>query len=468
MDRRLSVRGRLQVKDALHVGGLAADADVDLALAVDGNGHLYVPGTGLAGALRAWADGVEHGPLEGRRLRDLWGWAERDPDAGQASRVIVHDGLVTASPDDDTPLPRSRVAVRTSVGIDRVTGAAAPGILFDRAVIPAGAAIMFRLEIEARAAGRDLDVARLWCLVEALRRGEICLGAAKTRGLGRVLLVDGFRVEESALDSPRGLIAFLNNTAASISPGRTEPTRSSAGMPEAPRSLEVTIKWRPVAPVMVRASVSGAGVDSLPLTATASDGTVRLLLPGSSIKGALRSHAERIARTVLRLTAPAAPPAREGNGVVAAAAAFREQLDGPGVVLALFGAAPRPLGLAGASPSAGGDWGLGAVAVDDVHTLEVITSKLWESVVNEPWSSEESNRGNAGGEPGQAPRDTQKRSSWAAGAVREVNTANGGKLRFGRADHVAIDRWRRGRVPSLQRAGALRGHLGTDPAPRRP
>jgi CRISPR/Cas system CSM-associated protein Csm3 (group 7 of RAMP superfamily) len=54
----------------------------------------------------------------------------------------------------------------------------------------------------------------------------------------------------------------------------------------------------------------GAAVDVLPLATLADGNHVKFCLPGSSIKGVLRTHAERIVRTLRGASYPAAPGTR--------------------------------------------------------------------------------------------------------------------------------------------------------------
>src|SRR6185503_3360049 len=68
-------------------------------------------------------------------------------------------------------------------------------------------------------------------------------------------------------------------------------------------SLSIEIEWKPKGALMVKAEREGMGVDMLPLTSLIDD-QLAFVLPGSSIKGALRAQAERIARTVRGFNAP--------------------------------------------------------------------------------------------------------------------------------------------------------------------
>ena len=68
-------------------------------------------------------------------------------------------------------------------------------------------------------------------------------------------------------------------------------------------SLSFEIGWRPLGPLMVKAEHDGIGVNMLPLVSAidALRGDLSFILPGSSIKGAIRSQAERITRTLLNV-----------------------------------------------------------------------------------------------------------------------------------------------------------------------
>lgn len=433
---RLRVRGQLEVMTPLHVGGLGHDPDVDLPVALDGMSRVYVPGTSLAGVLRSWMAGRARGAVAG--LDNLWGFAT-DVE-GAASRIFVRDGLVF-SPDGMTSLPAARLESRTSVGIDRHTGTAARGFLVSRAVVPVGSYIALELDLESQAPAITLDRARLGALLQALTDRQVTLGAAGTRGLGRIRLTDGVTIEEHDLASRDGLLALLRGAPARISLGtlRADPQL-------APRDiLGITVKWEPLAPVMVRADRAGAVFDSLPLAGADGSGKVRLVLPGAGVKGALRSHAARILRTVTheRAPVPAGPPA----GVVQDAAVFRAQLAQLPLAAALFGAAPDEAGALSATqrtyvipreadkhidveeenvPSETesrptDDWhatGLGALSVADCRSTGTIDTATWQRIA----TSANLDR---------VQRDTLRRAGIA------------------QADHVAIDRWTGGAADGL-------------------
>ncbi len=135
----------------------------------------------------------------------------------------------------------------------------------------------------------------LAALKEAMEDAQVRLGASKTRGLGRIKLEDGKLVEER-LNDRQGILAFLKNGGIAAIPdvGEARQKHPARAMPR----LSVIINWQPVGPLMVKAGFDGVAVDMLPLL-SAHDGGLSLILPGSSVKGAMRAQAERIVRTLL-------------------------------------------------------------------------------------------------------------------------------------------------------------------------
>ena len=111
---RLRINATLRAETPLHVGGHSDRLDLDLPLAVNGQGRFYVPGTSLAGVLRAWM--ARHFDAATVDMAELWGHQEGEQ--GAASRVLVEDAPVTLP----GGLPEE---LWDGVGIDRQWGSAA-------------------------------------------------------------------------------------------------------------------------------------------------------------------------------------------------------------------------------------------------------------------------------------------------------------------------------------------------------
>ncbi|MGV9566021.1 RAMP superfamily CRISPR-associated protein [Streptomyces sp. NPDC003480] len=407
MTARFRVRGWLYAVSALHVGGAGQDPNAALSVALDGRGRPYVPGTSLAGALRSL---LHPGPDQasgprGKTANELWGYAESRSKDGTVSRIVVRDALITAGTgldEEDLPsaaLDPARLETRFSVGIDRRGGVAAHGFLHARTVVPKGSYLRFELDLNATERTLEDDREQLKRLLRLLHDGGLRVGAARTRGLGHLELADEHtEVREEDFGSAAGLLAALGGAA---TPWDCEEWKKAP--PPARQTMSVKITWSPAAPVMVRSAADGFMVDAIPLASAVEPGKVALVLPGTSLKGVLRSRAEQIERTVLRRDAPAAAhdaPATDRS------AAFRQQLDQLDAVRALFGAAP--LG----KPD--DPRGIGIVTVDDCYATAPVPATTWEAVY----------------EPAAKDADA------TPPALVELR-----KHKLERADHVAIDRW---------------------------
>ncbi|HEY8503038.1 MAG TPA: RAMP superfamily CRISPR-associated protein, partial [Gemmataceae bacterium] len=308
--------------------------------------------------------------------------------------------------------------------------------LFARTIVPPGHYLRLELDIETTVQHRHRDRARLRALLSALAAERIRLGGAKSRGLGAVRLLESpLTIHEHDFTSPAGLLALLGGE-----PPRLELDELAgfpAELPDRRESLEVRIEWRPAAPVMVREGREGFHIGTLPLVTRISSDTVALVLPGSSLKGALRSHAEFIERTVRRLDAPKAPANASAHEH---SKAFLAQLDTPPIAKALFGAART-------APGAEDEHvpGASALTAEECVSRTHLPADLWDVVLQGPPDDE----------PAEADADEERwtprsdkggrRPPPLPPGVRERLSALG----LDEADHVAIDRWTGGAADKL-------------------
>lgn len=402
--------GDLVAQTPLHVGGYGEDVDSDLPLARDGAGRWYVPGTSLAGALRAWctaAFGLD-------KTQQLWGFQQGEE--GFASFVVVEDAPI---PDTDSSQPE----IRDHVGIDRQWGGAAKMIKYDRAVLPRGTSLPFRLTIDYVASQRSEVLNMVTALAEALRAAQIRFGAAKTRGLGKLRLKED-TLTEHGLNSRDGILALLRGHSGS------RVSHLPSGVKHRSQ-LDITIHWRPIGPMMVKAGEDGLGVDHLPLVSGTEDG-LTLVLPGSSIKGALRNQAERILLTLLpdlQLSEDLNPRTR-----------FLKHMEEVPLMEVLFGAAgkskKKPASQGSQMPAAENTpnknrLGVGALFVDDCYAQIIFTHDQWRAITQakvEPTADRSSTS-----------QEFSLRQALRAAELPDATVAF----------HVAVDRWTGGAAESL-------------------
>ncbi|AGF53619.1 unknown protein (plasmid) [Synechocystis sp. PCC 6803] len=341
---RWKITGTLIAETPLHIGGVGGDADTDLALAVNGAGEYYVPGTSLAGALRGWMTQLLNN--DESQIKDLWG-DHLDAKRG-ASFVIVDDAVIHIPNNAD-------VEIREGVGIDRHFGTAANGFKYSRAVIPKGSKFKLPLTFDSQDDGLPNALIQLLCALEA---GDIRLGAAKTRGLGRIKL-DDLKLKSFALDKPEGIFSALLDQGKKLDWNQLKANVTY----QSPPYLGISITWNPKDPVMVKAEGDGLAIDILPLVSQVGS-DVRFVIPGSSIKGILRTQAERIIRTIC-----------QSNG---SEKNFLEQLR-INLVNELFGSASLSQKQNGKDIDLGK---IGALAVNDCFSSLSMTPDQWKAVEN--------------------------------------------------------------------------------------
>ncbi|MCL2455399.1 MAG: RAMP superfamily CRISPR-associated protein [Micrococcales bacterium] len=392
---RDTVRGDLVARSPIHVGGLGAGlTDAETPVARDGLGRPILPGTALTGALRTALG--EHGDL------NLWGGT---PKLG-ASLVTVFDA----------PAASTSGEVRWHASIDRRSGSAATNHLFSRELVPAGTRFTFRIDVETVQADEHENAQELLGqVVELLAGAGLQVGGSGSTGLGHVRLDPESIVSRcDDLTTAAGLLTTLQEaspTVEKVEEAAAKATTATEATDPPPDRLRITVKWRPRGPLMSKEARVGGVCDALPATVRDGDG-YRLLLPGSSVKGALRSRAELIARTATGQSR--IPPGFIDQMAEAA------RLPGVG---ALFGSA--------GNIAAGEQGNKGALTVHDTLSEVLLPVTEWEAVADETFTVEP------------ATDDKQRWEERAfAKAVDALNDAIDGKrIWFDYAVRNAIDRW---------------------------
>lgn len=308
------VGGQLKALSPVSVGGTDTIVGLDLTLMTDGQGRYVIPGTTLAGLLRDRAHQALGDP--NATVAAMFGGADGNDGA---ALLTVFDAPCTA---------RAAPEVRDHVRIDRDSGTAAKGGKYDRQVLPAGTMFEFEMVLavppDATQQGLSGELKNLLgTLISDLADGRMRLGGSTTSGLGQVEL-QGQTVVEMDLSSRDGMLSTLFKTTTESEAGRPPELdwlrSSQAGAAKAASPHELRLTWEALTPVFVHGPDVAPAINHLPLMtrvegqqqseAEEAPELLAPVLPGSSIKGVLRSRAERIMSTVLGCeTAPAAPEA---------------------------------------------------------------------------------------------------------------------------------------------------------------
>ena len=317
LDNQLRIlRITLELTSPLALASGDSSGLFDSPCAVDANGLPCLPGTSLAGALRAWWRthlGERHPD------QDWFGFVPMGDAvaAAQRSRLCISMGHIHNASNQpvDVPIPRSQLHADPILGPLLVAqmqvrehvrlngrGAAADTAKFDRSHVPAGHRFTFQIQLrleDERAAGWESARA---ALLTALKNGDIMLGGATRAGLGRVVAVDA---RELLLKLPADIqkVSVHQSLTSKLKAhnllSASQQAPQLASLAHAPIDIQLELAaidlWRVGSSGVESLSMAdGRQPDTQPYTEHHVDWSprearldVRKIVPGSGIKGAL-------------------------------------------------------------------------------------------------------------------------------------------------------------------------------------
>ena len=248
----------------------AADGSADCVLR-DWKGQAFVQGSSIAGALKEW----------------LQSYHPAYTDVLFGSQQISGSLMVSHAYFE----PDAEQQIRPRLRINGATGTADGDGKFDVAHIAVGTKLHFELVLLEQ--GEDDNSACVEQMLAALHAGEIRLGAQKTNGFGRVSLEVERRIYNMADAADRN--AWLMET-----PQEKQKASTSLCLPLLSEQRKVTFTvYGQVDSILVKAGSPKRvwdqdGKHTHAVTGALCEGGTAIL-PGSSIKGAVRARAEAIA-----------------------------------------------------------------------------------------------------------------------------------------------------------------------------
>ena len=344
----------------LHLGG------VDEVPERDGEGTVIrfrrnglkeptIPGRSIRGAVRAACDVARQtlkdaghpatqdgGAFSKKNWISLWGDNSLDTGKSVRERGLRNDDSLPVrqsaltfhavsfpeykdSGSGDSPLPR-----RHGVGIDRTTGAASDGALYEHEFLPRGTAFSIRITAEGcddeptvnkqsdgipGPAPSDSVKKLLEFVVDVLESGAVSLGGRTGSGQGTIQVIGpklrrtGGTTDSDTLTAPADI---LDTLIGQNEEGTPIPLELGGWSLEEPARIKI-IWWSPTGIFVAedenltkqrKEEAQETDPTANGVTEPLRDPSVpwdeaQLLIPGTSIRGALRSRASRIARTVL-------------------------------------------------------------------------------------------------------------------------------------------------------------------------
>jgi CRISPR/Cas system CMR subunit Cmr4 (Cas7 group RAMP superfamily) len=318
----VTIRCSLVFEGPLHVGtGERLSIETDAPLMRDALDNPILPGSSVRGVLRDWCE-REAAPLNVKReaVDRLFGVAsKRSAAVAPANGNGANGNAADGHADDrqgrlaviDSEFRKSTTAVRDHVRIDRSWGAASKGGKFDREIAEIRTGVLV-MTYEGDGPG-DEELRLLSAALLALEQGALAFGGNTGSGFGAVRAtgVQWEPVNRANLD---GLAAYCTRRlqpSAAPEKSAPEPARrplvygkpraATAGEPKPWAWLSMNVELQFDGPMLVAGPNTSDNPNAHEFLADAAyvtDNSGHPTLPGSTLRGVLRSYAERIAQSL--------------------------------------------------------------------------------------------------------------------------------------------------------------------------
>jgi CRISPR/Cas system CSM-associated protein Csm3 (group 7 of RAMP superfamily) len=271
--------------------GSGRDENSDIDVLKDSEGKVYIPATSFTGVLRhaiklgktykedsTYKDKVEH----------FWGTSknENNPQRLRQSAIRIDDLLPDNNADKNSD-KNPKVVIRDGVKIDNKKGIAEDKGKFDYEVIEPGARFNLHIEVTLDGIEDDFKKIMLVTMIDLLKKGEIRIGAKTNSGFGRINLVDE-KICIFDFSKKEDVLRWLK---------QDFTVRSELGAKSfefKPRTFTISADFVIKNSLIVRSY--NFDPDKPDIENIRSNG--KPVLPGTSIKGAIRARAERIVKTL--------------------------------------------------------------------------------------------------------------------------------------------------------------------------
>lgn len=301
--QRIVVEGDLVLQTPAHFGSGDASDQTDMPLLRDShdNKSPLLTGTSIAGALRSYLQQCEYGYLTGANPNAhsivLFGGLQGDEE-GEQSPLIIEDVLGK----------NFGIETRDGVKIEATSRTAEEDKLFGLQLWRAGTTFRLRFEL-LLCDNEETNKKRKLALVTALQGftdGSITLGGRKRRGYGQVKVEQWYH-KTFDLKDRNGLIDWIKNGAKDLN---TNPVSFSAlssalgvngTIPDAREYFHIAAKFKLPGSLLIRSGggKDDIGPDDVHLRSYRIEEKREMpILSGTSLAGALRSRALKIAKTI--------------------------------------------------------------------------------------------------------------------------------------------------------------------------
>ncbi|GAB6163957.1 hypothetical protein JCM12298_31170 [Desulfothermus naphthae] len=322
------ITGYIKTLTGLHIGTGEITETTDSPIYRNVNGDIVIPGTAIAGALRSLATRIapylgyekcialDENPQPNKNQQsklcncvvcDLFGPISigKGSEEGEASKLWIYDAVL---------INNIKTSIRDGIGIDRETGTSSrkARAKYDFEVVPKNSLFSFRIALQENVSEKEERL--LSCVLAEWQNGRGYLGGNVARGVGNIQLKD-IKVFSINLSDVNTLIRFLKEED-EIRSAEEEKDWLERNINKVRQQLkdakdiadneyfynsfaqiDLTLKFRGGFVINDILKSFQSGFDFCPKIENG-----RFVFPGSSFRGILRSHAEKIARSLVTLS----------------------------------------------------------------------------------------------------------------------------------------------------------------------
>jgi len=275
---KLVLKGRLNLETPLIIGSGETEV-ADIVVLKDSEGKPYIPATSFVGTLRHYfEEGIDDNIKNNINEQLNYFWGSKEADGYQSA--LMCDDLVTKE--------EPKIMVRDGLAIDHKNGIAKKGAKFDYEVVEPDIGFDLNIEINIRKAyDKEIFKRILKTIVSALEVGNIRIGAMTTKGFGKCKLGD-VKYYEFNFSNKEDVFRWLRR--------EFDKEQELSVSPFSIKSKEFIIDgWFKIKSSLIIKSYSGdlEAPDAIHITSNNNP-----ILPGTSLKGAIRNRAIRIINTL--------------------------------------------------------------------------------------------------------------------------------------------------------------------------
>jgi len=294
----LIVKGELKLESPLIIGGgETKGADTDIVVVKDEQGRPYIPGSSLTGSLRSYfyTKALWENSVNESEHKNIYFWGgsyfTKDCTKKQSDELICFNVKSAISISDALLIdPKVLILVRDGIKIDSTRGIVEKEAKFDYEIVEPGARFGFQMTVKKREFDSEFIISTIAFLIDALQTGEISLGAMSTKGFGRVKL-DNWHFYRFNMSNKGHICAWLDPESADWPEEHLDTGRA---FKKAEDGLKIT------ANLLIKNSLIIGSYSNNPNAPDKAHimSNGRHILPGTSLKGAIRGRAEKIVNTL--------------------------------------------------------------------------------------------------------------------------------------------------------------------------